>query len=994
MRSILATCTMALLLGIHSAQAKTWTLTKTFENFCSAGLGQLSYTCGNPDLGYYNGHTDLNNNGIYDILEVGRTFTIDLELPPPPTGYEYRANGPATIRLDTFGDFDSYPDLPPRVEDISANEHYDVEWIDVALDGYSLGRIFDGNLDNDAFNMGVEQDWWGNSYDRGTVWEKVIYGSATIPQEVFSNLVADGKLSTSFGLAQDHNDLTGHPYFDDREEFITVTISFDADLVPVGPKDQPPVAAFSATPTVGRAPLKVDVDASASSDAEGPISQFDWQFGDGGKASGKTASHVYDKAGKYTITLNVSDSSGQTATSTRQIEVTDDSASPLPTASFVFSPTGDAAPIDVDFDASGSTSAEAPIVSYDWQFATGITKSGKKTRHRFTSAGSYPVTLTVTDDKGLTATITQIIKIMAPARNEPPVAVIDATPDNGAAPLEVRFSAARSRDSDGRITAWKWSFGDGASATTENPVHVYERAGEWNVSLTVTDDKGAKRSATQIITVNDPAGNGQTLELLPSADVGASDDHASPVLFIEKWDHAFLQFDLSSLPDRIDSAVLKIFCQEEIPLKTTIWPASSDDWNEATLPPAEVGYDYTDAEAIGSIDHSTAGYLEIPVTDFIRTELAGDKVASFEISNDREGWRIYASKEGSAPPLLVVTSAGSTDTGTANAAPVADFTLSPATGTAPLLVSFDASTASDSDGNIIDYQWELGDGETASGLTANHRYDEAGSYTIRLIVTDNNGASSSKTKTVVVTKADAPQPPIARVSVDDSDALVGQVLTFSSEGSTAPGSTISQWQWDFGDGNGASTANPDHSYGKPGVYPVTLTITTADGRNATASIEVTVRKPAGGGVKTLRPVDDLGATNVADSVVLHVDAWDHAFLRFDLGRIDGAIGSATLRLYIDSSDASETRLWQASSDAWDEVSGKPIGVGYPWLDTPLLGSIDHAGAGYLEFDLTTIVRAEAAGDGMLSIEIGNTSSHWLEYASRESDHAPELVIRP
>ena len=1082
MRSILAICTIPALLLLNPAQAKTWTLTKTLENYCSAGLEQLSFTCGSPDLGYYNGHTDLNKNGVYDILEVGRTFTIDLALPPPPDGYEYRANGPATIRLDTFGDLDSYPDLPARVEDISATEHYDIEWIEVALDGYSLGRIFDGNLANDAFNMGVEQDWWGDKYDRGSLWEKVVYGSATIPQDVFTNLVSDGKLSTSFGLAHDHNDLTGHPYFDNREEFITVTISFDADLVPASTKDRPPVATFTVSSITGNAPLNVGVDASASRDSEGSISQFDWDFGDGAKASGKTASHVYDKAGRYTITLEVTDSSGQTATSSREITVKTGVVNTPPKASFAFSPNNGTAPVDVDFDASASTDAEGPISRYQWQFEAGktgsgktpkyrftkagsypvkltvtddkglshsvtqtvtvkkaaannappvaafsyspttgkapltvnfdatrssdpegatlahqwqfgdgATGSGKKTSHRFTRAGSYPVKLTVTDDKGLTGTTMQIIKVTAPSGNKAPLAVIDATPDNGAAPLEVRFSAARSSDSDGRITAWEWSFGDGASATTKNPVHRYAQAGAWKVSLTVIDDKGAKSSATKTITVSKPPSTGQTLELLPVADVGATDNHASPVLFIEKWDHGFLRFDLSSLPGNIDSAVLKLFSQEDVALKTTLWPASSDNWNDKTPTPVEIGYDYAGGKAIGTISHNTATYLEFPVTNFIRRELAGDKIASFEISNNREGWRAYASKEGSAPPLLVVTTAGGT--GPVNASPVADFTLSPTSGTAPLLVSFDASGASDSDGSITGYRWAFGDGATSSGLTASHRYDKAGRYTIRLTVTDNNGASGSKTKTVVVTKADAQQPPVAIASVDDPDALAGQTLTFSSKGSSAPNSTISQWRWDFGDGSSATTANPSHAYSKPGVYSVTLTIQTANARSATTSIKVTVRKPAGQPVKTLTPVADLGATGVADSAALHVDAWDHAFLRFKLGQIDGAIASATLRLFINSEEATETRLWQARTDAWDEASDRPAEVGYPWIDAPLLGSISHAARGYLEFDLTPAVRAEAAGDGVLSIEVGNTSGHWLEYSSRESSHAPELVIR-
>ncbi len=950
--SIAAICVL-LLLGVNSALAKTYQLEKRLDNYCSAGLGGFSFTCGNPDLGYFNGQTDLNNNGIYDILEVGRTFTIDLALPPPPEGFEYRANGPATIRLDTFGDLDSYPDLPPKISDIRADEHYDVEWIEVALDGYSLGRIFDGNLANDAFNMGLEQDWWGDNYDRGTLWGDgsdsplVVYGHATIPQQAFSRIVADGKFSTSFGLSQDHNDLTGHPSFDDREEFIKVTLTFDADLVKKpGSPDQPPVARFSATPTSGAAPLQVSFDGSASSDVEGVIQQYRWTFGDGNQASGKKTSHNFTTPGVYNVELEVSDSKGQKSSIVHKISVTTKPpANTPPKAAFSFSP----------------------------------------------SSGA--VKLTVTDEQGASGSTTKIIKVSpAPTPNQPPKAVIDATPATGTAPLDVRFSADRSSDSDGRITGWSWNFGDGASASSASATHRYTQAGTWPVTLTVTDDKGATSTATTTITVSAAPTTGETRELLPTADVGADDNFRSPTLFIEKWDHAFLRYDLGSINGAIESAMLRVFCLENAALESTVWAASRDDWNDNTATPAEVGYSYSGETSLATVSHNKAGYLDFDVTAFVRGELGGDKIASFEISNNKAGWREYSSKEGSAPPMLVVKTRSST--GTTNVPPVARFTVTPTSGPAPLRVNLDARAASDSDGSITSYQWELGDGTTLQGTTTSHRYTDPGTYRIRLSVTDNVGTTAMTSHDVTVQPAGSPNPPVAVASVDKTEAKTGQILQFSSSQSTAPGSSITQWRWTFGDGSSATTANPAHRYSAPGVYTVGLTITTANGKTATASLTVTIRNGASTPVQTLNPTDDLGATQVGGSPILFADAWTHLFLRFDLSQRIEQVGSATLRLYITSDDETTTKIWQARSDTWNEASGSPAETGYPWFDAPLIASRQHGKTGYLEFDISNLVRSEQTGDGVLSLEIGNTNGSWLEYASRESGHPPELIIQP
>lgn len=95
------------------------------------------------------------------------------------------------------------------------------------------------------------------------------------------------------------------------------------------------------------------------------------------------------------------------------------------------------------------------------------------------------------------------------------------------------------------------------------------------------------------------------------------------------------------------------------------------------------------------------------------------------------------------PPVSTVTG---------NQSPTASFTAYPTSGVAPLEVSFNASSSSDSDGSIVSYAWDFKDGNTGNGLTINHTFSSAGSYNVELTVTDNEGATDSTTKTITVTE--------------------------------------------------------------------------------------------------------------------------------------------------------------------------------------------------------------------------------------------------
>ena len=213
--------------------------------------------------------------------------------------------------------------------------------------------------------------------------------------------------------------------------------------------NNPPTSAFSASPTDGDAPLSVDFDATASSDFDGQVTSYNWDFGDGGTGSGATISHTYSSPGTYTATLTVTDDDGATATSTRTIDVAQPNAPPA--ASFTATPTSGTVPLNVAFDATGSIDGDGSIVAYAWTFGDGNAAIGSAPSHTYTAAGTYTVTLTVTDNDGATAASTSTITATDP-ENVAPTASFTATPDSGTAPLEVAFDAGASADSDGEVS--------------------------------------------------------------------------------------------------------------------------------------------------------------------------------------------------------------------------------------------------------------------------------------------------------------------------------------------------------------------------------------------------------------------------------------------------------------------------------------------------------------------------------------------------------------
>ena len=161
----------------------------------------------------------------------------------------------------------------------------------------------------------------------------------------------------------------------------------------------------------------VDFSAAASSDDDGSIVSYAWDFGDGNVDSGVSASHVFEAEGSYTTKVTVTDNEGATASATTSISVSAPGipANIPPVAEISSSAMADT-PFGVQFDAGKSSDDDGSIVSYAWDFGDGTTASGKNSDHLYTGYGNYVVTLEVTDNGGATAQDEAVITLVDPNR--------------------------------------------------------------------------------------------------------------------------------------------------------------------------------------------------------------------------------------------------------------------------------------------------------------------------------------------------------------------------------------------------------------------------------------------------------------------------------------------------------------------------------------------------------------------------------------------------
>jgi PKD repeat protein len=597
----------------------------------------------------------------------------------------------------------------------------------------------------------------------------------------------------------------------------------------------------------------ISFDGSGSSDTDGTIVSYAWSFGDGTSATGASATHAYAAPGSYLVTLTVTDNRGGRDEDSILVSVT---APPVPGNTAPYAEAGLPQSVRigqaVTLDGSASTDSDGTIVSYAWDFGDGSTASGAVVQHTYAAAGSYVVTLIVTDDDGAAHRDLTLVEVQAPPNARPvaeaggPYRVIRGT--------AVQFDASASSDSDGTIASYAWDFGDGAVSSQAAPSHLYTATGTYLVRLTVTDNLGATAEDTALVTIAEPGnqppmaragGNrGALVGATVSFDASGSTD-ADGTLASYAWDFGDGSTASGATVDHAYSEAGTYLVRLVV---TDDKGATGQDAAIVTvgapgnrLPVADAGSnraaDVNTAVAFdgrGSFDAD--GTLASYAWDF------GDG----QTGTGAQTQHAYANPGSYLVRLTVTDDRGATSEDfvlvtvsqvvVANQAPLAAAGAD-ISGTSGQRLTFSAAGSADADGSIIAWQWDFGDGSSASGLSAAHTYEAGGNYVVTLTVIDDKGARTTDTLMASINALPSADAGAAR------GGEVGQEIAFDASGSKDSDGSIASYAWDFGDGATATGAQATHAYSEPGFYTVRLTVTDNLGARSTAQAMVSISRP-------------------------------------------------------------------------------------------------------------------------------------------------------
>lgn len=545
---------------------------------------------------------------------------------------------------------------------------------------------------------------------------------------------------------------------------------------PVGvdraPGRQRPVADMGWLPPAVAPGELVTLDGSRSVDPGGGITGWRWRFGDGDEAAGPCIEHRWATPGRYDVQLTVQgrDSDAVDADARTIVVNAAPVADPGPSRSV--------APGDmVAFDGSRSHDPDGHIARFLWDFGDGSPRAeGVRARHAFALPRTYRVALEVTDDVcalNSTARAATLVRV-----NAPPVARIGEVPTG--CDLVRTFDGRASRDPDGTIASYAWSFSDGGSAAGPVVTHAFRRPGRYTVTLTVTDDSGARNGreavpATVVIASRPVANAGRdqaacTGEPILFSGENSRDPDGGPLRFVWNFgDGAIVE----------GAHVAHAFVRPgRYPVTLTVTNASGLTCNADTdtvlirvgAPPTAVAG-----------ENRTACAGETITFDGTRSAAPAGQITSYQWSfGDGAAatgpmvTHAYAAAGAYNVTLTVTASrAGvcenvATDmiTVAVNELPEAAF-AAPPTAVVGETVTFDASPSEGRGAPITGYGWDLGDGTRTAGPVVEHAYRAAGEYTVRLEVTTDTPAGCRTAvlrQTIRILPRASPASPGAKVS--------------------------------------------------------------------------------------------------------------------------------------------------------------------------------------------------------------------------------------
>jgi PKD repeat protein len=553
------------------------------------------------------------------------------------------------------------------------------------------------------------------------------------------------------------------------------------------------------TPTAGFTSSTNLLTATFNNTSAGATSYL-WNFGDSQTSTSASPSHTYAEDGVYTVTLTATNACGSVA-STQTITVVS-----MPTAGFSASATAGCAPFTVQFTNESSENA----TTFAWQFPGGTpaTSPAENPSVTYSAAGTYSVTLTVSNAAGQNVvTQTNLITV-----NAVPAAGFTGSVSG----LNIDFTNTTTN-----ATSYSWNFGDGETSTSANPSHTYAEDGVYVVTLTATNGCGSVTS-TQTFTIVTP----------PTAGFSAVETSGCEPFTV--------QFKNESSENAATFAWT-------FPGGT---PATSTEENPVVVYSAAGTYSVTlvVSNAAGNDTYELTDYISVkpmPTAGF--TSVVNGSAVVFTNTSTNAGSYVWNFGDGESSTeenpqhayvqdgIYTVTLTATNDCGSvtttktvvvATMGPIAAFTAESTNGCAPLTVVFENLSSE----NAESFQWSFPGGEPSTSTEENPVvvYNTPGVYDVTLTAINGQGNNSSTQPGLVVVNG-VP-------STSFTQTVNGGTVTFNN---TSTGATT--YKWDFGDGENSTELNPVHTYSQSGEYMVTLTSENECGfSSATITIQVVV----------------------------------------------------------------------------------------------------------------------------------------------------------
>lgn len=473
-------------------------------------------------------------------------------------------------------------------------------------------------------------------------------------------------------------------------------------------------------------------------------------------------------------------------------------------------PNGGCAPLSVNF--FNKSSGASATATYEWDFGNNSNKGyDKDAGSVYITAKTYTVTLTVKDG-AQTSTVQKTFTVY-----KQPVVDFSFTTAKGCAPFGVGFSATAT-PGDGTIAKYIWDFGDGnidSTSNTANVSHIFTSAASPPVSLTVVNSYGCyavtdKSGITVLPSITAAFGADKTTLCAPGEQVQFSNGSKGPGTLSYHW-------DLGDGGNVTDATPLHAYTKKGS-YGVTLIVNSSEGCSDTLTQPGfiNVANFSTDFDLPATIcTNAQTRFANKSTPDASSTEWTIEGVPGGYSGQTLD----YSfSTPGTYTVKMTNTYGACTETVektiTVKAGPkldgfVAD--INNACG-APVTVNF-----KDTSSSSVQWEWNFGNGQTATIKAPSYTYTTNGSYTVLLTATDTAGCVNKVSRTISLT-----QPDINITKSGPDNGCPGFSMQFAVD---KPGD-IKTYHWTFGDGDTSSAANPSHTFSKVGVYTVTLNYTT------------------------------------------------------------------------------------------------------------------------------------------------------------------------